>query len=153
MLAPLRSFLKNPEPSLTEAVGVRRGGFVAMFLAQSGVALLLLSILSAVAGRGSAGPLLSQILVVLALLQIPVAALIAHASSRAGGKGAALSATIMAGVMLATPAWFLAFALLVGSGTLYIFLLLAVLVNAYAVGFFLCGQFARAALVVQAPIT
>ena len=123
--------------------------FAATFLAQAGVAALLSGGLALVAGsRAPAPTLASQILVILALAGLPVAATMAHLTGRAGGKGAALAATIIAGVLLATPAWFLAFAVLVGSASLYLALLLAVVVNSYAVGFLLCGRFAGFAVAV-----
>ena len=119
-----------------------------MFLAQTVVAALLAVMLSFLtATRVPAAPLTSQILMILALLGLPVAATMAYVTARAGGKGAALAATIMAGVLLAVPAWFLAFAVLIGSGDFYLILLLFVVVNAYAVGFFLCSRFAAFALI------
>lgn len=126
-----------------------RGVFGAMFLTQAGVAALLAGALALlVSPRAPATALTSQVLVLLSLVQVPVAATIAYFTGRSGGKGAALAATIMAGVLLATPAWFLAFAVLIGSGGVYLALLLTVVVNAYAVGFILCGHFAGFAVAV-----
>ena len=65
-----------------------------------------------------------------------------------GVKGAALSGVIMAGVVLATPVWFLAFGFLVGTAPIYLLALLAVIVNAYAAGFILCNHLAKTALIV-----
>ncbi len=125
-----------------------RGVFAAMFLAQVGVAAALASGLALLAPvQTSASPLTAQILVVLALVDLPVAATLPYLGARGGGKSAALAATLLAGVLLATPAWFLAFAALVKSGAVYLLLLLAVVLNAYALGFFLCGRFAGFAVV------
>ena len=147
MLKPLQNFLTNPNPTLPEAVSFLRTAFVLIFMAQSVVAALLMGALRLVAGSGSASALLSQILVVFSLLQIPVGVLLALGMSRAGGKGAALSGVIMAGVMLATPVWFLTFGFLVGAAPLYLAILLAIVVNAYAAGFLLCNYLAKLALV------
>lgn len=120
-----------------------RGVFVAVFLSQAGIAALLAGALALLTeARAPAFPLTSQVLVILALLGLPVAVTMAYSTARAGGKGAALAATIMAGVLLATPAWFLAFAVLIGSGSVYLIFLLVIVLNAYAAGFFLCGRFA-----------
>ena len=125
-----------------------RGVFAAMFLAQVGVAAVLAGGLALLApAQASASPLTAQILVVLALVDLPVAATLPFLSARGGGKSAALAATLLAGVLLATPAWFLAFAALVESGVVYLLLLLAVVLNAYALGLFLCGRFAGFAVV------
>lgn len=148
MFKPLHHFLTNPEPTLSQAVSFLRTTFVLIFMAQSAVAALLMAVLQLIVGGGSTSNLLSQILLVFSLLQIPVGVLLAYGVSRAGGKGAALSGVIMAGVVLATPVWFLAFAFLVGSAPLYLAILLAIVVNAYAAGFLLCQHLAKLALVV-----
>lgn len=147
MLEPLRDFLNNPEPSRQEAVSFLRTTFVLMFLAQSAVAVLLMILLGMLMGTSTTSTLLSQILVVFSLLQIPIGILFAYGSSRAGGKGAALSGVIMAGVILAAPVWFLSFGFLVGAAPLYLAILLAIVVNAYAAGFILCIHLARVALI------
>ena len=117
-----------------------------MFLAQCLVAGAIGILLGLLTGGSSTSPLVSQILLALALLQIPVAVTLAHLAARPGGKGAALAAVLMLGVMLATPAWFLAFAFLIRSSFLYLALLLVVLLNSYAVGFLLCGRYGKVAL-------
>lgn len=143
----MRGFLNNPKPARAEALTALRGVFAAMFLSQAGVAALLAGVLALLTeARAPAFPLTSQVLVGLALLGLPVAATMAYSTARAGGKGAALAATLLAGVLLAVPAWFLAFAALVGSGRIYLTALLLVVVNAYAVGFLMCGRFAAFAL-------
>lgn len=148
MLKPLQSFLTNPHPTLPQAVSFLRMAFVLIFMAQCFVAILLMVLLRLIAGSGSTSPLLSQILIVFSLLQIPVGILLAYGVSRVGGKGAALSGVIMAGVMLAVPVWFLAFGFLVGMAPLYLLVLLAIVINAYGAGFILCNHLAKLALVV-----
>ena len=146
MLKPLQSFLRNPQPTLPEAVSFLRTTFVLIFMAQSVVAALLMGALRLAAGGGSTSALVSQILVVFSLLQIPVGILLAYGVSHVGGKGAALSGVIMAGVMLATPVWFLTFGFLVRMMPIYLMVLLAIVVNAYAAGFMLCNHLAKTAL-------
>ena len=146
MLKTLRQFLVTPEPGVAQALAALRALFALTFAAQVLLAALLAASLSFFAGEQEASALLSQILLVLSLLQVPLGATLSLLSARSGGKGAALSGTIMAGVVLASTAWFLAFSLLVGSAPLYLVLSLLVVVNAYAVGFFLCGRLAKVAV-------
>ena len=146
MLRGLRHFLTKLEPTLAEAVAALRTVFVLMFLAQCLVAGGLAALLGLLTGGNATSALVSQILLILALLQIPVAVTLAQLTARPGGKGAALAAVLMLGVMLATPAWFLAFAFLIQSSFLYLALLLVVLLNSYAVGFLLCGRYGKVAL-------
>ncbi len=120
--------------------------YVLTFMAQIAVAVLLAGVMTAVAGRQSSGTLLAQILVVLSLVQLPVTLFLSIRASKAGGKQAALSASIMAGVLLSTPAWFAAMTLLVSSTLLYLAILLFILMLYYAVGFMLCGRWAKVAL-------
>jgi hypothetical protein len=146
VLRALQSFLKNPQPSEGEAANVLRMVYVLIFMVQIAVAAVLAGVMVAVAGRQSSGTLLAQILVVMALLQLPFTLLLSIGVSKAGGKQAALSASIMSGVLLSTPAWFLALTFLVSSTFLYIGLLFFILMLYYAVGIMLCGRWAKVAL-------
>lgn len=140
----LRAFLREPRPDPATAVTFLRLVYAGMFGAQTVVAALLglLLLLLAPPARPAA-PVLSWTLVALAALQLPLALLMVAASARAGGKGAALSATLVAGVLLSTPAWFLMMALVMGSrGTPPLLLLLQLAVG-YALGFGLTGRLAR----------
>jgi hypothetical protein len=85
-------------------------------------------------------------LVFLSLLQWPLAWWLSYRVSRAGGKQAALSASIMSGVILATPAWFAALTFLVSSTFLYLAMLVALLMFYYALGLISCGRWAKVAL-------
>jgi hypothetical protein len=120
--------------------------YVLTFMAQVAVAAIVAGVMVAVVGRQSSGTLLAQILVVLSLAQLPVALLLSFRASKAGGKQAALSASIMAGVLLSTPAWFAALVFLVSSTFLYLAILIFILMFYYAVGFMLCGRWAKVAL-------
>jgi hypothetical protein len=120
--------------------------YVLTFTAQLAVAATLAGIMAATLGRQSSGNLLAQILVVLSLVQLPLALLLSFGVSRAGGKQAALSASIMSGVVLSTPAWFAALTFLVSSTVFYFALLVAILMLYYALGVLLCGRWAKVAL-------
>jgi hypothetical protein len=116
------------------------------FTAQLAVAAILTSIMAATLGRQSSGNLLAQIFVVVSLVQLPLALLLSFRVSRAGGKQAAVSASIMSGVLLSTPAWFAALTFLVSRGFFYFALLVAILMLYYALGVLLCGRWANVAL-------
>jgi hypothetical protein len=146
VLGALQHFLKNPQPNEHEALSILRGIYVLSFTAQIAVAALLTGVMVAVAGRQSSGTLLAQILVMMSLAQLPLALLLSIGVSKAGGKQAALAASIMAGVLLSTPAWFLAMSFLVSGTFLYIAILFLILMLYYAVGFMLCGRWAKVAL-------
>jgi hypothetical protein len=146
MLRALQTFLKNPQPSEYEAANVLRVVFMLTFMAQLAVAALLAGVMVAALGRQTGGTLLAQILVVMSLVQLPLALLLGMGVSKAGGKHAALSASIMSGVLLATPAWFAALTFLVSSPFLYLGFLLGILMLYYALGLLLCGRWAKVAL-------
>jgi hypothetical protein len=147
MLEPLRYFLKNPQASAAEALGILRFIFLAMFMAQLLVAALLALALGLMFGASkNSSPLLSQILILLSLLQLPLALAIPQLAARAGGKQAALAATIMAAVFLSVPAYFASFALLTGTSLPYLMILLALLMTFYALGLLMVSGFAKLAV-------
>lgn len=146
MLRALQHFLNNPQPNEGEAANVLRMVYVLIFMAQIAVAAILAGVMAALVGRQSSSTLLAQILVAMALVQLPLTLLLSIGVSKAGGKQAALSASIMSGVLLSTPAWFLALTFLVSSTFLYIGILFFILMLYYAVGFMLCGRWAKVAL-------
>jgi hypothetical protein len=146
VLRALQSFLKNPQPSEGEAASSLRMIYVLTFMVQIAVAAVLAGVMVAVVGRQSPGTLLAQILIVMSLAQLPLALLLSIGVSKAGGKQAALSASIMAGVLLSTPAWFIALTFLVSSPFIYIATLFVILMFYYAIGLMLCGRWAKVAL-------
>jgi hypothetical protein len=146
VLGVLRNFLKNPQPTERQGANVLRMVYAMVFVAQFGIAALLTGIMAATLGRQSSGTLLPQILVVLSLVQLPLALLLSFGVSQAGGKQAALSATIMSAVLFSTPAWFAALTFLVSSTFFYLAMLLVILMLYYALGVVLCGRWAKVAL-------
>jgi hypothetical protein len=160
VLRVLQNFLKNPQLSELEAANFLRLVYGITFMAQVAVAALLAGVLAGVAGRQfpgtqssgtqSSGALLAQIFIVLSLLQFPLALTLSFRVGKAGGKQAALSASIMAGVLFSTPAWFTALVFLVSSPFFYLAILVALLMLYYAIGFMLCSRWAKVALVPDA---
>jgi hypothetical protein len=146
VLRVLREFLKNPQPTELQAAQVLRMIYMLVFMAQFAVAAVLAGVMAATVGRQSSGIFLAQIFVVLALVQLPLGLLLSFGVSRAGGKQAALSASIMSGVLFSTPAWFAAMTFLVSSSFFYLALLSVLLMLYYALGLLLCGRWAKVAL-------
>lgn len=141
----LRAFLAEVRPSRALATTALRLVFVAMFLGQSLVAFALLALLAAVVGVQSGGaPLLGAVLVLLGAMQLPFAYGMSLLAVRAASKQAGLYGTLLAAVLLSTPAWYAAFAFLSGQGIAAL-VLLALLAFGYALGFLLTGRFARLA--------
>lgn len=147
MLKPLRTFIKNPKPSKAEALGVLRANFALMFLAQTLVAATVALIVSLVSEQQSSSVLVTQILLMVCILQLPLGISLPLFSARFGGKGAALSASIFMAVLLSSSAWFVAFAFVIGSPFVYLFIMFVLLISYYNVGFFLCGNLANLALI------
>ncbi|MGL4611548.1 MAG: hypothetical protein ACRCYY_18035 [Trueperaceae bacterium] len=147
MLQDLQIFLKRKQLSEGQAANVLRTVYALTFVAQSFVAALLTTLMLVVAGRQDSGVLLPQILCVLAVAQLPLALLFSFGVSRTGGRQAALSASIMSGVLLSTPAWFAAMTFLVSRTFFYLAVLLAILMVYYVLGMLLCGRWAKVALV------
>jgi len=153
VLERLQHLIKNPQPDSQETVWGLRLSFRAAFLLQPifaslvGGALLLIITpqTAASAGLAIATAMMSQILIALALLQLPVALAIAYGLGRSGGKGALIAASIALGVLLATPAWLALFACLIGSAPRYLVILLSLLILYYVLGLVIAKLLARLA--------
>jgi hypothetical protein len=118
--------------------------FAGMFLAQVGVAgLIAIIILLLGETRSSPASPLGAVLAALALVQCALGVVLPQMLARPDNKGSALSATLLAGVLLATPAWFLMLALITAQQGLPLLLLAASLFGGYGLGFVLTGRFAR----------
>ncbi len=144
MLELIRRYQKDPLSSAA-AANLLRLLFAAMFMLQlliaGGLAIIFRSFSS-----GVAHPLIGQSLVALALLQFPLALGLGFAASRAGGRQAALSASLLLSVLLATPAYFTAFAYAVRVSLPLLATLLGITGFYYLIGVLLCGFFAKTAL-------
>lgn len=141
----LRAFSSERRPSRQLATSALRFTFVAMYLAQVAVAVLvaipILLLGGAQIGVSQGGSPLGAVLAVFAFLQSLLGVALPDALARSGSKGSVLSATLLAAVLLATPAWFLMLALVTGQRPLPLVLLLLAALTAYGLGFVLCGRF------------
>src|SRR5690554_281414 len=144
-------YLKTPRLSAGAAAAFLRSAFVLAFLAQCVVAALVGVVVVLLAGGAPSNPssLLAWTLAAFALAQLPVVALVVtRLSGLPGGKGArrsALSAALMAGVLLASTAWFLSLALATGQTGIPLFLLLFLTLTGYGLGFLVVGRLGRVA--------
>ena len=122
-----------------------------MFGAQVAISLLVVALILLLGGRARAEPtMLGPVLAGLALLQCLLGVFLPDAVARTGEKGSVLSATLLAAVLLSTPAWFLMLALVTDQGTLPLALMLLALLNGYALGFWLCGRLGKRAAALAA---
>ena len=102
-----------------EGAAATRGAFAFLFLGQTCVALLVGAIVAWLVAPGGGGAgVLGVVLVGLAALHGPVgvAAALAPLPDPERVRVAALQRTLLAAVLLATPAWYLAFSLATGAG-------------------------------------
>jgi hypothetical protein len=144
--APLRVFLAGSSTTASAASAALRLVYLGVFAAQVVVAaafgLLIMAFLPA---RPSPHDFVAIVLVAMAAFHVPLAYLLATAASRAGGREAALSATILAGVLASVPAWFAALLLISGQRPLFLLLAMTALALGYALGFLATGRAADAA--------
>lgn len=147
----LQAFLKHDAPSRAQAARALRTLFMLAFVGQAGLAGLAWGVLAAFfTPQPAASPLLAQTLLGMAGLELPLALALGTLSARSGGQAGALSATLLQGILLATPVWFALFTWLVGSPARYPALLLALAALYYALGLLFVGRHAAQA---QATVT
>lgn len=101
-------------------------------------ALIMLTTGPQSAGRSALGAVLAA----LSLLQLALGTILPDALCRSGAKGSVLASTLLAGVLLATPGWFLMLALVTSQSWASLAVLTAALTLGYGVGFVLTGRFA-----------
>jgi hypothetical protein len=151
VLRALQTFLKHDAPSRAQAAGALRTLFMLAFAAQVALAGLAGGVLAAFfTPEPAASPLLAQTLIGMAGLELPLALGLAALSARSGQQAGALSATLLQGILLASPVWFALFAWLTGSAALYLALLLAITALYYGLGLLLAGRYAAQATVTEA---
>ncbi|CAN5664162.1 hypothetical protein BH23DEI1_BH23DEI1_05910 [soil metagenome] len=147
---PLAPFLAADEPSLAVATQALRFVFLGLFGAQVTVALALGATVAAfVPQRPAPHDVFALVLVAMAALHVPLAWLLSAAARRSGGKQAALSSTVLGGVLASVPAWFAALMLISGQRSVYLLFVMTILAAAYALGFIGAG---RAAVAATRPI-
>ena len=97
------------------------------------------------------GPLTGQVLIVLGVLELPVALALGTLTARGKKQPGALAAALLEGVLLATPLLYALFAWLIGSPILYPALLTGLSALFYGVGVLGVARFAAQA--VETPRT
>jgi hypothetical protein len=147
VFASLHRFIADPTPSYGQALQALRLLFMLMFMGQLAVvAVTAASFLLFVQRSAGASPLIAQILLAFAVLQLPVALGIATLAARQGLKGGALAAVISLAVILASPAWYALLLWLISSPGQYLLLALLVLTLAYSLGFIQSSYYAKMAI-------
>ncbi|HZJ08065.1 MAG TPA: hypothetical protein VFD39_00045 [Trueperaceae bacterium] len=117
-----------------------------MFVAQLLVAALVAVVVASLApGETRPNAFLGWVLVALALLQVPLALAVTSRLGPVSSSRAALSRTLLSAVTLASSAWFAALAVATGQQGWSVYLLVALVGGAYALGFLATGRLAAAA--------
>jgi len=116
--------------------------FYAQLLLAAAVALLLRAIVPV---TGAPSTVLAAVLVAAAVMQLPIALASTIGLARVTSRQQALSRTLFMGVLLGSTAWFAALALATGQGATASYLLLALVLLAYAIGFAMIPRLAARA--------
>ncbi|ADI15523.1 hypothetical protein [Truepera radiovictrix] len=142
MLAQLRAFLLEPDPTPAQAAAPLRLLFALAFGGQFGVVALAWLVLALlVTPTPSERALTAQVLLGVTLLELPLALGAAAFVARSGGKEGAMAASIALGVVLAAPAWFALFVWLSGGARLYLAAFLGALALYYLLGWMLAARY------------
>ncbi len=150
MLHALRTFLAHPAPTRVQAAAALRTLFLLAFGGQAALALLSwLVLLLFFQPEPAETVLTAQVLLILGLLLLPVALLLSRYSSPTEARGRALSATLLEGVLLASPFWFALFVWLIGGSGFYAGSLLGLATLYGALGLALVGRHAQRATVMN----
>lgn len=154
MLRALQAFLKNPAPTRAQAAGALRTLFLLAFAGQTALAFVAWAGLSlAFAPTPAPSPLVPQMLLAVAGLELPAALLLAALIARSGEQPGALTAALLQGILLATPTLFALFAWLIGAPARYTALLLGLSALYYVFGLLLVGRYAQQATLKPAKST
>lgn len=147
----LRLYLQGKQLTLAQAAAFLRLVFVLVFMAQLVVAMLSGLALRLAVSETAATPnaVLGWVLVLISLPNLPIVLFLSVRGTRRHDRHASLSATLLAAVLLSTPAWFLSLALITSQSTLHLVLLLGILLLQYGIGMFLVLRFARLAIPVE----
>lgn len=120
--------------------------YVSTFMAQVLVATLVAVLVRAAAG-GTPRPsqILAWVLVALALMQLPIAAVLVSRQGAITSRQTALARTLFTAILLSATAWSTALALATGQRGLSVYVLLTLVMLAYALGFLSVGRLASRA--------
>jgi hypothetical protein len=142
-----RRFLRSKKPDAQEALWGLRLLYGGAFLVQIGFALALGLLLALIATpRENGGDALARILQVLAVANLFLGLVLALLTAWRGGKDRALSAALILGGMLATPAWFILLLVMARSDPVYPLRLGLLLLLYFPLGFFVAGLLTPLAL-------
>lgn len=128
---------------MARAAATLRLVYALTFMAQLVVAALVAVVVTALAGgSGKPSAFLAWVLVALALMQLPFAALIATRLGSVTTRQIALSRTLLTAIFLAATSWFAALALATGQRGLSVYVLFALVMLSYALGFLVVSRLA-----------
>jgi len=135
--------LRDDELPAWRSLATVRTVYALAFMAQVVVATVVAVAVRALAG-GAPRPsdFLAWVLVALAVMQLPLAALSASRLGAIGSRQAALSRTLFTAITLSATAWFTALAVATGQRRLSVYLPLALVMMAYGLGFLVVSRLA-----------
>jgi hypothetical protein len=146
VLRTLQTFLLNAHPTQAQAVNALRTLFFLAFAGQALLALVIWGVLLlSVTPTPAPSALMAQVLLGLAVLELPTALLVAALLARSGKQPGALAAALVQGTLLATPCWLALFSWLIGAATPYTLILLGLSALYYALGLLFVGRYAQQA--------
>jgi nitrate/nitrite transporter NarK len=144
--APMRSYLGSEGLTVETGAAALRIVFVVLFGGQVALALALgLLVGGLLPQRQNPNDFFAFVLVAFGAFQVPLGYVLSTAASRAGGREAALAATVLAAVVCSVPAYIATLMLISPQRPLFLFVVLAVLGAGYGLGFLATNQAARAA--------
>lgn len=142
----LKRFLHDDPLPAWRAALTLRSVYALSFMGQVVVAVVVAAAVRLLAG-GTPRPndLLAWVLVVLALLQMPFAALVLTRLGGLANRQGALTRTLFSATLLASTAWFTALALATGQRGTAVYVLLVLVLFAYGIGFLATSRLAAKA--------
>ena len=143
--------MHSPQLTLAQASSFLRLVFLLAFMGQLVVAMAtgLVLRLAVPDVPPPASGILGWVLVLISLPHLPLVLYLSTRGAQALNRGASLSGTLLAAVLLSTPAWFLSLAMITRQAQIHLMLLLAILVFQYALGMILTTRFARLVIPVK----
>ncbi len=142
VLSSLQNYYKNKNLKTSEALVFLRQTFLIFFLAQIILAVLISFIFSFLASPQKNDYLITT-LIIMSIIQLPLAMIIGLYLGKSGGKRSALAATIVTAMLFSNPAWFAGFGFLNSKSYFYLLIQLLILAIYYAIGILICGQYAK----------
>ena len=145
VLSSVQNYFKNKNLKPSEALLFLRQTFFIFFMAQVFLATLL-TIGFSFASSPKENDSLITTLIIMSLIQLPLAIVISSYFTRTGGRRPALAASIATAMLFSNPAWFAGFGFLSSKSYFYLFVQILILTIYYAIGILICGRFAKVSL-------